>query len=70
MLVQATVSPDDVVFKKREHLAFLNARVVACFRLPNRAWRFDPLVRIDRPNVLGVATERLWELLDAREPGR
>ena len=28
----------------------------------------DPLVRFGRPAVLGVATERLWELHDAGEP--
>jgi uncharacterized protein (DUF433 family) len=27
----------------------------------------DPLVRFGRPNVSGVATERLWELFDAGE---
>ena len=27
----------------------------------------DPLVRFGRPNVSGVATERLWELYDAGE---
>ncbi len=27
----------------------------------------DPLVRFGRPNVAGVATERLWELFDAGE---
>ena len=27
----------------------------------------DPLVRFGRPNVNGVATERLWELHDAGE---
>ena len=28
----------------------------------------DPLVRFGRPTVLGVATDRLWELYDAGEP--
>ena len=28
----------------------------------------DPLVRFGRPNVAGVATDRLWELFDAGEP--
>src|SRR4051812_864095 len=28
----------------------------------------DPLVRFGRPSVLGVATDRLWELFDAGEP--
>lgn len=28
----------------------------------------DPILRFGRPAVLGVATERIWELFDAGEP--